>query len=265
MFMRMNFFSPIALVAVLLAAMASGCKKDPKDNTPVTFINRVDKTITLDIYASEDDYASNSNKVETITIEPNDNKTIPGSTFLSGRTYYMDWYSDDFYHNNWYNDDYPVIGPARVRIAPKPGDNTYYLEPGYKGNARNAFLEGAGTETTWISIGAFLYSGTFGYTNESGTLTPNELYRRITIRKNLRAEYLHKDAGGNLVTENITFMVQQTEVPYIEFKDASGKAAGNMTGGKLPTGTPPDYKSNATDTVMALFPDNEYMFMMVRQ
>ena len=263
--MRMNFLGPVALAVVLFAAMATGCKKDPKDNTPVTFANRIDRPLTLDIYSSEEDYASNTNRIEQITIPANSSKTLPGSMFTSGRTYYMDWYSDDYYYNNWYNDDYPVIGPPRVRISPEPGDNTYYLDPGYKGQARNAFLEGAGTESTWISIGAFLYSATFGYTNESNTLTPNELYRRVTIRKNFNAEYTRKDTTGNMVTENITFMVQQSEVPYIEFKDASGVAAGNMTGGKLPTGTPPDYKSNSADTVMALFPDNEYMFMMVRQ
>lgn len=257
-------FKPVALLLILAVLFVTGCKKEEKDNSDVTIVNRIDRPITLDLYASAADYAGNSNLQERIVIEPNENKILPGSTFAKSTTYYMDWYSEDYYNNNWYNDDYPVTG-NRVRIQPEPGNNTYYLDPGLKGQGRNAFLKGSGTETTWISIGAFLYSGSFGYTNEWNTLTPNERYRTITIKKGFNAEYLHKDASGTLVTENLAFMVQQTEVPYIEFKNAAGQAAGNMTGGKLPTGTAPDYKSNSTDTLMALFPDNEYLFMMVRQ
>lgn len=257
-------FKPLALLLVLALPFVTGCKKKTKDNTDVTFVNRTDKVITLDLYASADDYAANNNLEDRMVIEPQENKIIPGSKFAKGTTYYMDWYSEDYYYNNWYNDDYPVTG-NRVRIRPEAGDNTYYIDPALKGQGRNAFLKGAGTSTTWISIGAFLYTNSFGYTNEWNTLTPNERYRAVTIKKGFEAEYLHKDASGNLITDNLAFMVQQTEVPYIEFKDISGVSAGNMTGGKLPTGTPPDYKSDSKDTIMALFPDNEYMFMMVRQ
>lgn len=262
--MRKESLKPLALLLMTLVCINSACKKEAKDNSEVTFSNRTDRTITLDIYPSESDYANYTNMTERVILSPGENKMIPGATFSQGTTYHMDWYSEDFYYNNWYNDNYPVTG-TRVRIKPEPGNNTYYLDPGLKGNGRNAFLKGSGTETTWISIGAFLFSNTFGYTNEWNTLTPNERYRQITIKKGFDAEYIHKNAGGTLVTDNLSFMVQQTEVPYIEFKNAAGEAAGNMTGGKLPTGNAPDYKSNSIDTVMALFPDNEYLFMMVRQ
>ncbi|HEY9178047.1 MAG TPA: hypothetical protein VIN07_10165 [Flavipsychrobacter sp.] len=262
--MRNKVFKPVALLLLSVATFVTSCKKEAKDNSDVTIVNRIDRPITVDLYVSADDYANNSNLQERIVIEPNENKILPGGTFAKSTTYHMDWYSEDYYYNNWYNDDYPVTG-NRVRIQPEPGSNTYYLDPGLKGQGRKAFLKGGGTETTWISIGAFLYSGTFGYTNEWNTLTPNERYRTITIKKGFNAEYLHKDATGTLVTENLRFMVQQTEVPYIEFKNAAGQAAGNMTGGKLPTGSAPDYYSSSIDTVMALFPDNEYLFMMVRK
>lgn len=262
--MLKEVLKPSALLLLLTVTLAVACKKKADDNTDVTFVNRIDKALTLDFYTTAADYAGNTNLANRIVIDAGETKRLPGSTFAKGITYHMDWYSEDYYYNNWYNDDYPVTG-QRVRIKPETGDNTYYLDPGLKGTGRNAFLKGAGTETTWISIGAFLYSNTFGYTNEWNTLTPEERYRRITIRKGFDAEYVHKKADGSFVTDNLAFMVQQTEVPYIEFKDAAGQAAGNMTGGKLPTGAAPDYKSNSTDTVMALFPDNEYLFMMVRQ
>lgn len=262
--MRKEVLKPVTLVLLIIASLVSACKKKEKDNTDVTFVNRIDKTITLDLYPSAQDYAGNTNMTERIILLPGENKVIPGSTFSKGKTYYMDWYSEDFYYNNWYNDDYPVTG-LRVRIKPEPGNNTYYIDPSLRGNGRNAFLKGPGNSSDWISIGAFLYSSSFGYTNEWNTLTQNERYRRISISKGFTAEYQRRNAAGDIITENLSFMVQQTEVPYLEFKDAAGQGAGNMTGGKLPTGTAPDYKSNATDTLMALFPDNEYIFMMVRQ
>ncbi|MCB0697764.1 MAG: hypothetical protein KDC07_10390, partial [Chitinophagaceae bacterium] len=135
----------------------------------------------------------------------------------------------------------------------------------YKGNGRKAFLKGSGTQTSWIAVGAYLYSSSIGYSNQWDVITVNERYRRITVKKDFTAEYTRKDADGNIQTSNLLFLVQQSEVPYIEFQNADGSIGGNMTGGKLPVSTVTDYSSNATDTVMALFPDNEYIFMMVRQ
>lgn len=262
--MIMAKMKPLTLAAVLLLILAQACKKDPKDNTTVTIVNRIDREITLDLYASAEDYTTNSNLIDRMVVPAGGNTSIPGSTFKSGATYYMDWYTEDYYYNNWYNDDYPVTG-ERVRIKPVAGANTYYLETGYKGNARNAFLKGAGTETTWIAVGAYLYSNTLGYSNKWNVIDLNERFRQVKIKKGFSAEYTRRNSAGELVTENLPFMVQQSEVPYVEFKTASGQAAGNMTGGKHPEAMPPDYKSNAIDTVMALFPDNEYIFMMVRQ
>ena len=262
--MSMVKLRPLTLLLIMLSAIVTGCKKDPKDNSTVTIVNRIDRAITLDLYANAEDYATNSNLVDRIVVPANGNASLPGSTFISGNTYYMDWYSEDYYYNNWYNDDYPVT-VERVRITPKAGANTYYLEPGYKGNARNAFLKGANTETTWIAIGAYLYSSTFGYSDKWNVIDMNERFRQVKVKKGFTAEYMRRDNDGHLVTENIPFMVQQSEVPYIEFKTGSGQAAGNMTGGKHPYATPPDYESNSIDTIMALFPDNEYIFLMVRQ
>lgn len=261
--MRTVYFLPIALMVICVTAL-QGCKKKGLDKSIVTFVNRLEYAVTLDLYASAEDYATNTNLQNRLVIEGGETLTLPGDNFESGVTYYMDWYSEDYYYNNWFNDDYPVDG-GRVRIKPTEGNNTYYLEPGYKGNSRKAFLKGGSASTTWIAIGAYLYAGSTGYSNQWDVLTVNERYRQIKVNKSFNADYTFKDASGNLKTESLEFHVQQSEVPYIEFHTTSGGIGGNMTGGKLPVSTAPDYKSNATDTVMALFPDNEYIFMMVRQ
>lgn len=260
--MRKNSLILAALMMVLLGGY--GCKKKELDKTIVTIVNRLDVPVTLDLYASEEDYHKSSNIIDRLTIDANQNLSLPGDLFDDGKTYYMDWYSSDYYYNNWYNDDYPVIG-ERVRIAPVEANNTYYLEPEYKGNARNTYLEGDGLQTTWIAVGAYLYTSGSGYYNEWNTISDNERYRRVTIHKGFTADYSRRDNDGNIITQVIPFMVQQSEDPYLEFKTADGLAAGNMLGGKLPVSNMPDYRSASQDTVMALFPDNEYLFMMVRQ
>lgn len=261
----MRIYNIIVLSLMALASITSGCKKEGIDNTTVTIVNRLNVPVTVDFYATESDYENNSNLYNRVSIEANDNLSLPGSTFEEGQTYYMDWYSADYYYNNWFNDDYPVTG-ARVSIKPEPSNNTYYLEPGYNGLARKTFLRGNGTETKWIAIGAYLFSDVNGYTNEWDNITVNERYRQITLHKGFIADYISKDATGAIVTQNLEFMVHETQDAYIEFKGSnSDMSAGNMLGGKLPGGIPPEYKSSATDTVMALFPGNDHLYMMIRQ
>src|SRR5688572_20985842 len=72
-----------------LAIAAGSCKKDPKDNTEVTFTNQTSEKVTLDIYVSENDYGSNSNVMLRKVLSPNENTLLPGSTFNSGGTFYM--------------------------------------------------------------------------------------------------------------------------------------------------------------------------------
>lgn len=259
---RKGYILSAVLLLMIFATAWQGCKKE-KDNEAVTIVNRLDKTVTFDLYDSEADYATNSNLLKRTVIAAGENAILPSNIFEDGGTFYMDWYTEDYYHNNWYNDDYPVTG-QRVRISPKVGANTYYLEPGYKGNGRTAFLNGAGTQTSWIAIGAYLYSHSTGYSDRWNLIPVNERYRQIVVNKDFTAQYARRNEAGTIVNQDLEFMVQQSEVPYIEFK-ASGLAAGSMTGGKLPTGTPPVYSSNAVDTVLALFPDSDMFFMMVRQ
>lgn len=259
-----GFSLPVLLLLMICCATAwQGCKKE-KDSKAVTIVNRLDKAVTFDLYGSMEDYTTNNNLLNRQVIAAGENLTLPGNTFEDGSTYYMDWYTEDYYHNNWYNDNYPVTG-NRVSISPKPGANTYYLEPAYKGNGRNAFLGGDGTKTSWIAVGAYLYSASTGYSNRWDLMPANERYRQIAINKNFTAQYSRRNVAGTIVNEEMEFMVQQAEVPYIEFKTSDGLVAGSMTGGKLPTAAPPSYASNAVDTVLALFPDSDLLFLMVRQ
>ncbi|MEZ5018360.1 MAG: hypothetical protein R2800_14970 [Flavipsychrobacter sp.] len=252
----------VVATMMVVVALAAGCKKKDIDNSEVTFINRLDKPITLDIYSSFDAYSKGGTPLLRKSMLGKETTYLPGNTFPAGSTYYMDWYSDDFYNNNWYNDKFETNKVTELK--PEPGNNTYYMDPRLYGDARKAFLNNTDAATRWIAIGAYLYASG-AYTDQWSSLTPNERTKEITITRGFKANYKYRNANGQEQTAIYDFMVHQTATPYIEFKDGSGNSAGNMTGGKLPTATPPDYVSNNTDTLMALLPGNDYLFMMVKQ
>lgn len=268
--MLRNLYYSFALL-LGIALLNAGCKKNtvatPEDE--IALINSSDKPVTVDIYASFEDYAAATGMLERVVIDGNTNTRISRDILKTGNTYYMDWYSDDFFTTNWYNDNFPDEG-NRVKYTPTSEEDQYYINRDFKGYHRISFLDGSKTETEWVAVGAYLFSNSSGYTDKWQELTAAERFKSIKVKKDFTADYTYRDSTGAEKSMMLDFMVQYTEsgfiedVPYIEFR--SGNASlGNMIGGKLPTGTKPDYKSNATDSVMAFFPDSDYQYLMIKQ
>lgn len=262
--MRRGLSAAMILLAALLSLQA--CKKKQFERDKITIVNQLGVGAMVDIYSSEEDYANATKPIASKYIPADDVYEIDGNTFTAGSTYYMDWYSDDYFYNNWYNDDFPISGKQRVRISPSAtGARVYYMEQTLKGFNRSAFLKGTNTKTNWIAVDAYLYSNSTGYLSQWNNLTQAERFRTITVKKDFTADYNHRAANGDAITESLEFIVHESNVPYIEFMSAQGLNTGSMTGGELPTASPPEYKSSSLDTVMALFPDKDVYFMMVRQ
>ncbi|HLO71643.1 MAG TPA: hypothetical protein VK167_12275 [Flavipsychrobacter sp.] len=252
------------IAALLCAAVLISCKKKTTDNTDITIVNRIDKSVTVSIYPTMDDYNNATNVVVRKVVGASSNEIIPGNTLTAGKTYYMDWHTDNYYQTNWFNDKYPQSG-SQVAITPVPGNNTYYTEPSFTGNARTVYLAKNGTSSKWLAVNAYMFSSRTGYVSFWSNLSANERYHEITIHKNFIADYSHKNSAGTTVTDYISFKVMRTEDAFIEFKASGDSSLGQMISGTLPTAAPPTYKSNSKDTVMALLPNSEYYFMMVRQ
>lgn len=253
-------------LGLALCLLATACRKGTKDDTEVTFVNRISRDVTVDIYGSQEDYKNNSNRILRRTLSASGKIGEPGTTFTAGKTYYMDWYTDDYAYNNWYNDLYNTQGKSYVQISPKVGGNTYYTEDAYMSNARKVFIDNTQSSTSWHAVNYYAYSGTTGYESKWNTLSENEQYRRITIYKDFTAKYEYRDEQGGLHSMNINFAVQPSKNGYIEFHDEKGVVLGQMESGRLPTGNAPEYTSVATDTVMALLPGGlENQFMMVKE
>ncbi|MBL7682341.1 MAG: hypothetical protein JNK00_03185 [Flavipsychrobacter sp.] len=251
----------LALLGTTL--LLGSCRKKGDGNTEVTFNNRLNKDVVLTVYPTMDDYANVTNPVLRTVIRAGEIAQYPGSTFAAGKTYYMDWHSDNFYQSNWFNDNYPQEG-AQVAIKPVTGNNSYYTEPALTGNSRIVYLSNNGTFSKWRAINAYMFSTNTGYVSFWSSLTDAQKIREVTVRKNFIAEYTYRNAAGTLTTDNLPFKVMRSEEAFIQFMGQNDSLLGSMISGKLPTAPPPTYNSNTKDTVLALFPNSDYYFMMVR-
>ncbi len=258
---RFSLFSFCLVCCALL--VVTGCRKEGKDLTEVTFTNQIDKPITLDIYPTPGDYGNNTNVTVSRNIPAYGTITLPGSTFKAGQKYYMDWYTSDHYYSNWYNDKFKN-DISYVEIEPVAGNNTYYMTPTFSGTKQAVFLDTFGTKTHWKAVDAYQYSANTGYVSVWDLTPANDQYKEVTVHKNFKATYLYKDQYGQLKSDTLEFKVQESKDAYIEFMDANRNNLGSMLAGRIPTGIPPDYRSESVDSVLALLPHSEIYYLMVR-
>jgi len=252
----------ILTLLLLCGLLVAAChKKD--DHTDVTFVNQVNKIITLDIYSSAADYNSASNRLMRKVLQPNEKVILTKDELEPGHTYYADWYDDDHYYNNWFNELY-LPQDAFTAFKPVPGANTYYLKNSLKGKAAITFLNND-TATQWKAVDVFIGNHNLGYTSIWSQLQDFEKYKLVTVHRNFIADYSYKSATGSIITQQYSINVHSAEDPYIELMNNINTSEGYLQGGFLPTSTKPDYTSTSTDTVMALLPESDYSFMMVRQ
>ncbi len=250
----------ICAACILLTVAA--CKKKNAAPDEVNFNNRLDKDVTLTVYNSMDDYSNGTNALLRKVIKPGAIERISATTLSYGKTYYIDWHTDNYYQNNWYNDAYPQAG-AQVTIKPSQSSHDYYCNSDLKGNGRIIFLSASGTSSKWRAVDAFLFSSSTGYVSFWGSLSDAQKLHEITINKNFTAVHNYKNTAGAAATETLSFKVMRTDDAFIELKSGDS-TLGSIVSGTLPTGKAPDYKSSSKDTVMALLPQSDYYFMMVR-
>lgn len=252
---------------LIVCLLFSGCRKDGKDKTEVTFVNRINQVVTLNIYSSLEDYKNSTNAYIRQTIPASDKLIIGGNTLKSGQTYFMDWYTDNYTHNNWFNDRYNDnnLDKDYVVIQPVPGNNTYYTDELFKGDARLVYLENTKSQTSWRAVNYYAESAQ-GFESKWDNLPEYQKYKKVVVRKDFIAEYEYKDSVGNIQKMLLPFKVHHIDVAYIElYDDLTNKVLGQMTSGRLPGSGNSDYKSSSKDSVLALLPGLDYKFLMVRE
>src|ERR1043165_6084841 len=109
-------------LALLCIVMIAGCNKPPGLQTVsiYSYTNTTPVHLSFDVYANQDDYYHSVNKLARYSLAPCATIQIP---FEVSRTYWIDWYSDDYSYSNRidsgvtgrsYSDAYP--GP-RITAA----------------------------------------------------------------------------------------------------------------------------------------------------
>jgi len=263
---RKNSIFPLSCLCFVLLALS--CKKEKKTNNEITytnvlFSNTISEELNLRIYNSLQDYYNNANIIQKGVIPANGQLQMPNMQV--GKTYYLEWYSDDYTYSNWYNyyrkTDSSTITPTLI------GNDTFTINLQNTIHCFNRLLSlnDSGTSSTWKAIG-----GVSNFVVDPwDSLTENERYRVLVLRKDFSATYYHKDGLGNIIADSL---IQYT---YKNTPDSEGvlmlhnlsrpSIAGTdeidyMPGYSLPIGS--GYMTK--DTVFAIL-DSSVFFIMARQ
>jgi len=202
---------------LILVFLVDSCKKS---SDPANYIiaNTINKHITVNIYATLVDYYAANNPFKTVSINGNSIGSIPLADFDTSHAYYIDWYTDDYWFSNW------TIGSSNdtvfFRIKPKAGNDKYQVVVADSGWQRRLCLNGNSGATTWKAYNAYSYS----YISIWSTLSANDQYRQLILRKNLTASYIHKDASGTFITDSITYSFINPNTPDMVMAEVSGSS-----------------------------------------
>lgn len=242
-----------------------GCTKDKKSlpnpvPAPVQrpgvrnyiIANNLTATVRVNIYKKIADYNTNSNLFMTCHLPPGTVYKISFNSLDTTATYYVDWYSDDYLSTNWL-----VFANTPSTITPRSNDTLFpILAPLHTGMYRSVALTGYTAQTTWKAYDAFDYS----YINIWGALTANSQYRTLVLKKDMSAVYTHKDASGNIVTEDYTYSFSYPGGMYVHagFIPANSIDSFDNRSGLIASGPLP-----ARDTIVLKCSDG--LFMMAKQ
>lgn len=252
--------SLVLAACVGILSLISACRKTPKaDPHESVFVNQHNESIFVRVYDGLENYVNSGEPVWETQLGPLDKVHVSPEDLPTGKTYYIDWFSEDYTLHNWYNsqDLYP-------QIRPEPGANSFDISRDLKGAARLTFLNGSGKTTRWKAVDKLLFSSTHGFVSYWDTATVQDRHRFVDVSKDFKAQYRYREDTGGEKTKLMDIIVHPNAVPLLEFVGDGGEMLGSMIGGRLPSGTGPDYYSASTDSVLALFSDSEFYYLMVK-
>lgn len=177
-----------------------GCRKS--DSGPYTqafiFTNTTGRTIILDLYKTKSDYNNNKKLVQRLTIQNEANASL---NLEPWKTYYIDWYSDDFALSNWQNNKLNGIATPELKFeADTAATNINIALPeGFDPVTynRRLLLNGNKIEQLWKAV-AFYKEGT---SENIWSILPDYLkYFQINVEKTFYASMNYKDSVNKLLS-----------------------------------------------------------------
>lgn len=200
-----------------------GCKK--ADTGPYTqsftFNNTTGRTIILDLYKTKSDYNNNKKLVQRLTIQ---NETNASLNLEPWKTYYIDWYSDDFALSNWQNNKLKGIAFPELKFeADTASTNINIAMPSDFDPStynRRLLLNGNKIEQLWKAV-AFYKEGTSE--NLWSILPEYQKYFQINMEKTFYATMSYKDSVSNLQSYRAgikvyvnSFVIQYNNTNYLK-------------------------------------------------
>ena len=250
--------SKILAVLTLLAASIAlySCHKSSGTNGyNYNFENLSDKPININIYSSLADYNNGTNIYISGKASVRGYLSIPIQKFTTGKTYYIDYYSDDYTYTNWYWTNVTL----RNAFVVTDSDYEFIINAmQFSDPSRSIWLNGAGPQTTWNAVNAYNYSANT-YTSIWSQLTPAQQNLQIIIRKDFTATIIDTVSDTTIAYRANYDSIKHVSNITLLNRDKStfGTITSNFSPGSLSF-------NGTNDTMMAYFNNIGY-FAMVRQ
>lgn len=131
---------------VLLMGLAA-CSKHEGIPTECTyqFVNQSGVDITLDLYGSKADYLQNTSRLVHYTIAHGANFPV---VLEVGKSYWMDWYNDNYTISNWRGTAGTVLG-SQIQLSAAEGGDTRTIGGVLPDTIRSVVLGGGSAFSEW--------------------------------------------------------------------------------------------------------------------
>ena len=183
----------IFLIVCLLSQVACSKREEIARESTYTFNNKLEAHVNLDIYPTEKVYKSYTNRAGHYVINAGAKEQI---TLAVGKTYWIDWYSDDYSWNNMWD----LGGSAQPgpKLQTAAVDDVRDITQGSRDTVRSVLLNGLGLSTSWTTT--FM------------NVANQEETHQFIFRRNLSGQHSVIRSGDSSI-EAITYYVlgQQTD------------------------------------------------------
>ena len=255
----MNNRLSLVLILIVSCAFILSCGK-PKDNKfNVQFENLTDKGINVIVYGSQSDYNNDNNPLFTGHAAVRGYYTLSLNNFTNGKTYWIDWYSDDTLYSNWYW--------ARVTVVDtfSPSQDNYEFKIDHfqaSDNSRLIWMNGLNHQTVWKAVDA--YSNVGGsYHSVWSSLSANQKNLQLTLNKDYSAKLSSGVLGDSALSYTAYFdMTVSPNVSTLTLNNSDNTVFGNVTSNWSTT----TLSNNGDRTVMLAYISSlGYYFALARQ
>jgi hypothetical protein len=239
---KTQFNHKLVILSLFIFFLAPGCQKDAGSGS-YTFTNQTDRLVKILIYRTHADYIEGDYPVVSGSVQPHANYIVPIDAISESRSYYAEWYSDNFDYNNW--------ADSSVGVQFVPTDNIpFNITSSEKNNIRKLCLSGNVYTTNWLAIDAFSDTSASSIWSQ---ISDTDKYLKVQLTRRFNGIFDYKI--NHSVHDSITYTVKQDAAGiHVYF---SGTSQVEMTSTSPPSTTNP----NSIDTAWIHINGKKYLML----